>query len=71
MKRWLAPGLVVIVAGWIASSISSVGDWRIESWPKVHALAQGDFSGFLHAGSMMGPFAALAEAPFAAISGGG
>src|SRR5262245_6158689 len=70
MKRWFAPGLVAIVAAWIASSTSSLGDWRAESWPKVHALAQGDVSLFLHLGSSIGPFAAIVEAPFVAISGG-
>jgi hypothetical protein len=70
MKRWLAPGMVAIVVGWVAASISGTGDWGDESWPKVHALASGNVSGFLHTGSMMGPFGAIVQAPFAAIASG-
>jgi hypothetical protein len=70
--RTVAP--FVLIGGavaWLASTISGTGEWGGDSWPKIHALTQGNFTEFFSAKSMMGPFPSLAQAPFAAISSSG
>jgi hypothetical protein len=70
--RTVAPFVLVgAAAAWLASTISTTGEWGSDSWPKIHALTQGNFTEFFRAESLMGPFASLAQAPFAAISSGG
>jgi hypothetical protein len=56
---------------WFISMISGTGDWPVDSWPAVNALAHGRLSDYLSAKAMMGPFATLVQAPFVAFSGGG
>jgi hypothetical protein len=70
-KTWAPVVLVGAAAAWLASTISATGEWDGDSWPKIHALTQGNFTEFFRAESLMGPFASLAQAPFAAISSGG
>src|ERR1051325_3520451 len=70
--RTVAPFVLVgAAAAWLASTITATGERGRDTWPKVHALTQGNFTEFFRAESMMGPFASVAQAPFAAISGGG
>src|SRR6476661_6000978 len=70
-KTWAPVVLVGAAAAWLASTISATGEWDGDSWPKIHALTQGNFTEFFRAESLMGPLPSLAQAPFAAISGGG
>jgi Glycosyltransferase family 87 len=69
-KRSLPFFLVLLTSAWLASTISVPGDWIGDSWPAVHALAQGRVSDYLAAKAIMGPFSTLVEAPFVAIGGG-
>jgi hypothetical protein len=69
--RFLLPlGLIGIISAWLVSSVSTTGDWSIDAWPAVDALARGHVSEYLSAKAMMGPFSTLVQAPFVAISGG-
>lgn len=61
--------LISAISAWLSLQIGSMGDWRGDTWPAVHQLAQGDITGYLSAKAMMGPFATLVQAPFVAISG--
>jgi len=70
-RTWVPFVLVGAAAAWLASTITATGEWDGDSWPKVHALTQGNFTEFFRAESMMGPFASVVQAPFAALSGGG
>lgn len=70
-KTWVPFVLVGTAAAWLASTISATGEWDGDSWPKIHALTQGNFTEYFRVESLMGPFPSLAQAPFAAISGGG
>jgi hypothetical protein len=70
-KRLLPGALLPIAILWLVLTITRTGDWGSDSWPAVHALAQGDIAGYLSAKAMMGPFATLVQAPFAAISAAG
>lgn len=67
--RLVGIGLVGAVSVWLASTIATTGDWLGDSWPAVHALAQGHVSDYLSAEAMMGPFATLVQAPFVVLSG--
>lgn len=70
--RTVAPFVLVgAAAAWLASTISKTGEWGSDSWPKIHALTQGNLTEFFRAESLMGPFAPLIQTPFAAISDGG
>jgi hypothetical protein len=72
MLRFLLPlGLVGIASAWLASGVADTGDWSMDAWPAVDALAHGRVSEYLSAKAMMGPFSTLTQAPFVAISGGG
>ena len=64
-------GLIGLGCMWFVSMISGTGDWPQDSWPAVNALAHGQLSEYLSAKAMMGPFATLVQAPFAALSVGG
>jgi hypothetical protein len=68
-ERLMPYALISAVSAWLSLQIGSMGDWRGDTWPAVHQLAQGDITGYLHAKAMMGPFATLVQAPFVAISG--
>jgi len=69
--RRVAPFLLVgAVSIWLASRITMTGDWSGDSWPAVEALTDGRVSDYLSATAMMGPFATLVQAPFAALSDG-
>jgi hypothetical protein len=70
LRRFLPFGAVVAASAWLASSISTLGDWRGDSWPAVDALAQGRIADYLSAKAMMGPFSTLVQAPFVALGGG-
>jgi Glycosyltransferase family 87 len=48
-----------------------MGDYSSDAGPAVHALAQGNVSEYLSTHAMMGQFATLLEAPFAALAGPG
>lgn len=62
--------LVVAVSVWIAWPDPTPADWSIAGWPSVDALANGEVARSLSAGTLMGPFATLVEAPFVALSSG-
>jgi Glycosyltransferase family 87 len=70
-RRVGALALVGIGSAWLTTTTSGTGDWTVDSWPAVSALGHGDVHAFLSAKAMMGPFATLVQAPFAAIAGGG
>lgn len=65
----VSAGLVAAASAWLASTIAMTGDWPGDTWPAVHALAQGHVSDYLSAKAMMGPFATLVQTPFVALSG--
>jgi hypothetical protein len=71
LRRSLPFALVGVTCAWLASAISSTGDWGSDSWPAVHALSHGQISTYLSAKAMMGPFSTLVQAPFTALSSGG
>lgn len=62
----LALGLAAI---WMLHSVFSTGDWSSDSLPAIEALLHGRIGDYLSAKAMMGPFATLIEAPFAALGG--
>jgi hypothetical protein len=68
-ERWFPCVLVVGISAWMASTVATMGDWEVDAYPAVQALAGGNLSDYLSATAMMGPFATLLEAPFVAISG--
>jgi hypothetical protein len=70
LRRSLPFAIVALTSAWLASTVSSTGDWLYDSWPAVHALAGGHLGTYLEAKAMMGPFATLVQAPFAHLSGG-
>lgn len=70
-RTWVPFVLVVTLAAWLASTISATGEWDTDTWPRIQALTHGNITEFFRVESMMGTFASLAQAPFAAISGGG
>jgi hypothetical protein len=53
---------------WLATKTTTTGDWSIDAWPAVRALADGHVGDYLSAKTMMGPFATLVQAPFATLS---
>jgi hypothetical protein len=69
-KRGLPLGLIAAASAWIAFGNSSLGDYSHDGALAVNALAAGDVSGYLSTHVMMGPFATLVQAPFAALGGG-
>jgi hypothetical protein len=71
LRIGLPVGLVGIVSAWLASTVTTIGDWSFDSWPAVDALGSGRVADYLSAKAVMGPFSTLVQAPFAAISGGG
>jgi hypothetical protein len=71
LRLFLPLGLVGIVSAWLVSTVQATGDWSVDAWPAVDALAHGRVSGYLAAKAMMGPFSTLVQAPFAAIPSGG
>jgi hypothetical protein len=70
-RRCVPFALVTLAAAWLASTISSAGDWPGDSAPAVEALAEGRISDYLGATAMMGPFSTLLQAPFAALAPAG
>jgi hypothetical protein len=69
VKRCLPFGLVALTSAWIAFANGATGDYPNDGGLAVHALAAGDVSGYLSTHVMMGPFATLVQAPFAAAGG--
>jgi hypothetical protein len=68
---WAPFVVVAAAAAWIASTISATVEWDTDTWPRIQALTHGNLTEFFRVESMMGTFASVAQAPFAAISGGG
>lgn len=71
LKRCLPFGLVGVVSAWMAFGTTGTADYSIDAGPAVHALAQGNVSEYLSTPAMMGQFATLVQAPFAALAGPG
>jgi hypothetical protein len=69
IKHLLRFALVGGVSTWIAFSNTSIRDYSFDAGPAVHALVHGELHAYLSAHVMMGPFATLVQAPFAAIAG--
>jgi hypothetical protein len=69
VKRCLPFGLVAFASAWIAFANGATGDYPNDGGLAVHTLAAGDVSGYLATHVMMGPFATLVQAPFAAVGG--
>lgn len=70
LKRCVPFALVVAASAWIAFANTGMGDYPLDGALAVEALARGDVSAYLSTHVMMGPFATLVQAPFAAIGGG-
>jgi len=70
-RTWAPFVLVAGAAAWIASTISATGEWDTDTWPRIQALTHGNIAEFFRVDSMMGTFASVLQAPFAAVSGGG
>jgi hypothetical protein len=70
-KRGVALALVGAVSVWMAFGTTNTADYAIDAGPAVHALAQGHLSEYLSTPAMMGQFATLVQAPFAALAGPG
>jgi Glycosyltransferase family 87 len=70
-RTWGPFVLVGAAAAWLASTITATGEWDTDTWPRIQALTHGNVIEFFRVESMMGPFASVVQAPFAAISGGG
>lgn len=52
---------------WLALRNTSLGDYSLDAAGAVEALGEGDLSTYLSAKALMGPFAALVQAPFALL----
>lgn len=67
--------LLALVGGgslWLVTNLATAGgDWPIDSWPAVEALAHLRLGEYLSAKAMMGPFSTMGEAPFAALANSG
>lgn len=70
-RIWVPFVLVGAAAAWLASTISATGEWDTDTWPRIQALTHANVTEFFRVESMMGTFAAVVQAPFAAISSGG
>ncbi len=70
-RRAGALGVVAIGSLWLTTTMSGTSDWTVDSWPAVNALRHGEIHAYLSAKAMMGPFATLVQAPFAAFAGSG
>ena len=68
-RRAGALGVVAIGSLWLTTTMSGTSDWTVDSWPAVNALSHGEIHAYLSAKAMMGPFATLVQAPFAAFAG--
>jgi Glycosyltransferase family 87 len=69
IARKLLPAVAVLAGcAWMASMVTSAGDWPLDSWPAIHALIGGEVGDYLSAKAMMGPFSTLIQAPFAAVA---
>jgi len=69
-KRTLPYAAIVLLSAWIASRANFTGDWDMDSYPAVHALASGHLGAYLEATPMMGPVSTAVQAPFVALAGG-
>jgi hypothetical protein len=70
LTRWCFPFLLLAgVSAWIAFENTATGDYPVDGGRAVHLLADGDVSGYLSMHLLMGPFATLVQAPFAALGG--
>jgi hypothetical protein len=66
------PSFVLVAAAsvWIAFANARLGDYSVDGAHRVEALLAGDLSAYFAAHSMMGHFASVLQAPFAALGGG-
>lgn len=72
IARKSVPAVAVLLGcAWIASTITSAGDWPQDSWPAIDQLIRGHVGEYLSAKAMMGPFSTLLQAPFAAVAPSG
>jgi len=69
-RLWPLAG-IVLASAFMVSRISATGDWPVDSWPAIDALARGQVGGYFSAKAMMGVFSTLVQTPFAAVAGGG
>lgn len=70
-KRCLPFVFLGVVSVWMAFGTAGAGDYTRDAGPAVHALTQGNVSEYLSTPAMMGQFATLAQASFAALAGPG
>lgn len=61
--------VMALISVWMASRITSTGDWDGDSWPAVSALVHLDLGAYFASRPMMGPLPTLLQAPFAALGG--
>jgi len=61
------PSLLVGLSAWIAFSNTLTGDYPGDAAPAIEALIHGHLHAYLASEPAMGPFATLAQAPFAAL----
>jgi len=72
MRRLLfLSAMLGLAAAWMLLEVSSSGDWPADSRPAVDALIDGRIGDYLSAKAMMGPFATVVQAPFAALGESG
>ena len=62
---------IFLASAFMVSRISGMGDWPVDSWPAIDALAHGHLGDYLSAKAMMGIFSTLVQTPFAAAAGEG
>jgi hypothetical protein len=65
-KLWM-PLLLAGLSAWIAFSNTLMGDYPGDAAPAIEALIHGHLLAYLASEPAMGPFATLAQAPFAAL----
>lgn len=71
LRAGLLSAFLALAATWMLFAVSSAGDWPVDSQPAVEALLQGHVGDYLSAKAMMGPFATVTQAPFAAVGSSG
>jgi Glycosyltransferase family 87 len=70
-RRWLLPlAAVAAASAWMAVTFANPGDWPVDSWPAIDALAHGHVGRYLSAEALMGPVSTLVQTPFAAVADG-
>ena len=69
-RRCFPFAAVAAVSVWLAFANTFTGDYGKDAGPVVRALTEGDISRFLSDHRLVGPFAILLQAPFAALGNG-